>query len=139
MTRLINICVIWHRRKSPGAPLEQHAAREPLGRRSTPSPHQSECPIGHGQCTLHVGMTKIPGERSSSALLGARATFCLALERCFAVALCWSCSSSAKYGVATISRLLKITVSFAKEPYKRDDILQKRPIISRSLLIEATP
>jgi len=27
----------------------------------------------------------------------------------------------------------------AKEPYKRDDILQKRPIISRSLLIVATP
>ena len=42
------------------------------------------------------------------------------------------------YGVATIRRLLKISVSFAKEPYKRDDILQKRPIISRSLLIVAT-
>jgi len=34
---------------------------------------------------------------------------------------------------------LKLSVSFAKEPYKRDDILQKRPIILRSLLIEATP
>ena len=44
-----------------------------------------------------------------------------------------------RYGVATISRLLKIQVSFAKEPYKRDDILQKRPIIFRSLLIAATP
>ena len=30
-------------------------------------------------------------------------------------------------------------VSFAKEPYERDDILQKRPIILRSLLIVATP
>jgi len=30
-------------------------------------------------------------------------------------------------------------VSFAKEPYKRDYVLQKRPIISRSLLIVATP
>ena len=30
-------------------------------------------------------------------------------------------------------------VSFAKEPYKRDDILQKRLIILRNLLIEATP
>ena len=30
-------------------------------------------------------------------------------------------------------------VSFAKEPYKRDDILQKRPVILRSLLIVATP
>jgi len=43
------------------------------------------------------------------------------------------------YGVAMISRLLKIIVSFVKEPYKRDDIQQKRPIIWRSLLIEATP
>jgi len=34
---------------------------------------------------------------------------------------------------------LKLQVSFAKEPYKRDDILQNRPIISRSLLIVATP
>ena len=43
------------------------------------------------------------------------------------------------YGVATISRLLRITVSFAKEPGQRDYILQKRPIIWRSLLIVATP
>jgi len=34
---------------------------------------------------------------------------------------------------------LKLQVSFAKEPYKRDDILQKRPIVLRSLLIVATP
>jgi len=34
---------------------------------------------------------------------------------------------------------LKLHVSFAKEPYKRDYILQKRPIILRSLLIQATP
>jgi len=34
---------------------------------------------------------------------------------------------------------LKLQVSFAKEPYKRDDILQKRPIILRNLLILATP
>ena len=34
---------------------------------------------------------------------------------------------------------LKLLVSFAKEPYKRDYILQKRPIILRSLLIVATP
>ena len=32
-----------------------------------------------------------------------------------------------------------LQVSFAKVPYKRDYILQKRPIILRSLLIEATP
>ena len=34
---------------------------------------------------------------------------------------------------------LKLQVSFAKEPYKKDDILQKRPRILRSLLIVATP
>ena len=34
---------------------------------------------------------------------------------------------------------LKLQVSFAKEPYKRDDILQKRLTILRSLLIVATP
>jgi len=34
---------------------------------------------------------------------------------------------------------LKLQVSFVKETYKRDDILQKRPIILRSLLIVATP
>jgi len=34
---------------------------------------------------------------------------------------------------------LKLHVSFAKEPYKRDDILQKTPIILRSLQVVATP
>ena len=43
------------------------------------------------------------------------------------------------YGVATTSRLLKITCLFYKEPHKRHDILQKRPVILRSLLFVATP
>ena len=34
---------------------------------------------------------------------------------------------------------LKLQVSFVKEPYKRDDFLQKRLIILRSLPIEASP
>ena len=34
---------------------------------------------------------------------------------------------------------LKLQVSFAKEHFKREDILQKRPIILRSLLVVATP
>ena len=34
---------------------------------------------------------------------------------------------------------LKLMVSFAKEPYKRDNCLQKRPRILRSLLLVATP
>ena len=33
---------------------------------------------------------------------------------------------------------LKLQVSFAKEPYSEDDILQKRPVILSSLLIAAT-
>jgi len=45
----------------------------------------------------------------------------------------------APYGVATISRLHKMIDLFAKEPYKRDYILQKRPVILRSLRIVATP
>jgi len=34
---------------------------------------------------------------------------------------------------------VKLWVSFAEELYKRDDILPKRPIILRSLLVVATP
>ena len=34
---------------------------------------------------------------------------------------------------------LKLQVSCAKQPYKRDYILQKRPVILKSLLIVATP
>jgi len=33
----------------------------------------------------------------------------------------------------------KLWVSFAKDPLKRDDIREKRPMIFRSLLIVATP
>ena len=43
------------------------------------------------------------------------------------------------YGVATISSLLKMIGLFCKRAYQRDDILQKRPIIVRGLLIVATP
>jgi len=53
------------------------------------------------------------------------------LDQCVVLSLC--------YGLAAIRRLLKIIGLFVKEPYKRVDILQKRPIILRSLLIEATP
>jgi len=42
-------------------------------------------------------------------------------------------------GWLRLVRSLKLQVSFVKKPYKRDYILQKRPIILRSLLIEATP
>ena len=42
-------------------------------------------------------------------------------------------------GLLRLVGSLKSQVSFAKEPYKTDYILQKRPTIRRSLLIEATP
>jgi len=42
------------------------------------------------------------------------------------------------YGVASDSKIDKISVFFAKEPCKRDNILQKRPIILSSLLAVAT-
>ena len=44
-----------------------------------------------------------------------------------------------QYWVASVVDSFKSQISFAKEPYKIDDILQKRPIILRSLLIVATP
>jgi len=43
------------------------------------------------------------------------------------------------YGVATISRLLEIIDPFVKEPYKRDNILRKSPLILSILLTVATP
>ena len=43
------------------------------------------------------------------------------------------------YGVALVSRMHKIIGLFAQEPYKRDNILQKRRIILSILLIVATP
>ena len=46
---------------------------------------------------------------------------------------------SSRYGLATIRRLLKIIGLFCKEPYKRDYILQKRPMLLRSLKIVTTP
>jgi len=42
-------------------------------------------------------------------------------------------------GRLRLAGFLKLQVSFAKEPYKRDYILQTRPIIIRSLLIVDTP
>ena len=38
-----------------------------------------------------------------------------------------------------VSIRLQYNPNLTKEPYKTDDILQKRPVILRSLLIVATP
>ena len=51
----------------------------------------------------------------------------------------WNVQDTADMGWLRLSGSLKWKVSFANEPYKWDDILQKRPMILRSLLIGATP
>ena len=50
-----------------------------------------------------------------------------------------ACAPFTPMGWLRLVGSLKLQVPFAKEPYERDDILQKRPIILRSLLIVATP
>jgi len=60
---------------------------------------------------------------------------CCSVLQCVAVCCRW-CSHM---GWLQLVGSLKLKVSFAKEPYKTDDILQKRPTILRSLLIVATP
>jgi len=51
----------------------------------------------------------------------------------------WASWRLASMGWLRLVGSFKLYVSFAKEPYKRDHILQKRPVILRSLLIVATP
>jgi len=48
-------------------------------------------------------------------------------------------SWSLLWGAYDVGSLKLLLLSFAKEPYKKDYILQKRPTILRSLLIVATP
>jgi len=56
------------------------------------------------------------------------------------VTLIWHNTTSRMcYGWLRLVGSLKLNVSVAKEPYKRDDILRKRPIILRSLQVVATP
>ena len=49
------------------------------------------------------------------------------------------CHHSTHMGRIWLVGPIKLYVSYAKEPYKRDDILQKRPIILSFLLTVATP
>ena len=51
----------------------------------------------------------------------------------------YTASLNSKMGLLRYVGFLKLYVSLAKEPYKIDNILQKRPIIVRSLMIVATP
>ena len=63
---------------------------------------------------------------------------CCSVVQCVAVC-CSLLLTHSRYGVATTSRLLKIIGLFCERALKRDYILQKRPLILRSLRIVATP
>ena len=67
-------------------------------------------------------------------------TLCLFLlsKLCFILSVAEGVKIIHDMGWLRLVGSLKLQVSFAKKPYKRDDILQKRPIILRSLLIVAT-
>ena len=67
------------------------------------------------------------------------ATLCNKLQVVDPYATTSLCDTLGDMGWPRLVGSLKVKVSNAKEPYKRDDILQKRPIILRSLLIKATP
>ena len=65
---------------------------------------------------------------------------CLYLHICLYILACWrSRRHVGDMGWLRLVGSLKLQVSFAKEPYKRGYILQKRPVLLRSLLIVATP
>jgi len=70
------------------------------------------------------------------ALLQTRLTI---LRSLLIVATPYVCVGHDSLQVAKMEGGTDDVVSFAKEPYKRDYILQKRPVILRSLLIVATP
>jgi len=55
------------------------------------------------------------------------------LSECVHMCVCFSVYKSVTMGWLRLVGSLKLQVSFAKEPYKRDCILQKRPLILRSL------
>jgi len=66
-------------------------------------------------------------------------TMIILKSECLVVQLSSKATLDKVYGVASLRGSIKLQVSFAKEPYKRDVILQKRPIIQSILLTVATP
>ena len=58
------------------------------------------------------------------------------IEKCM---LCAVMHTTVYMGWLRLVGSIKLYVSFAKKTCRRDNILQKRPIILRSLLIVATP
>jgi len=84
------------------------------------------------QCARYVKVCSMPHKADSFMSHKAEVWEYLPV---FAVPLSCPCTMGWLWLVGS----LQLWVSVAKEPYKRDDVLQKRRIILRSLLIVATP
>jgi len=98
------------------------------------SSHQRECLMAQVQ-NSHMGWLLLVG----SSNIGGVATPCqLVFYRTGWVRNARGCARWTRRRILLWSNIV-LPVSFAKEPYKRDYILQKRRIILRSLLIVATP
>ena len=85
---------------------------------------------------LHMGSLRLENYRS---LLLLKLQVSFAKETCKRESCCERVSRDLTMGSLRWVGSSKSQVSFPKEPYKRDYILQKRPIILRILLIVATP
>ena len=74
-------------------------------------------------------------------LSSGRCIWTFGIACCYFHCLCRRSSAlqCASMGWLRVVASLQLFSSFAKELYKRDHILQKRPFISRSLIIVATP
>jgi len=78
---------------------------------------------------IEARILKEPTNRSHAVCLDAMVC---SHQCCVWDSLIWLCQQRAfasAFGVASVSRIDEIIVTFTKEPYKRDYILQKRPII----------
>ena len=90
-----------------------------------------------------VVFTHIVDETGAARLLQCVAVYCSTLQYLRRRKISAGRNSSARIGThmgwLRLVGSLKTYVSFAKEPFERDDILQKRRVFLRSLLITATP
>jgi len=91
------------------------------------------------QFFLHTWWFAVCVNKSDCVVCSVCFAFATVLRTLWCVVCAKVCSVLCTMGWLRLVGFLKLLVSFAKEPYKRDDNLQKRPIILRSLLILATP
>jgi len=111
--------------------------------RSKAYPIDTSLGVGARACHSVAPPLRMQSVTACRSVLQRVTVCCSVLQR---VAVCCSVSpgsvfrprSSAAYAVATISRLLKIISLFCRISSLYRSLLQKRPIILRSLLIEAT-